>query len=354
MKLVIGVITYGEIAAKYLPYFLLSLKKQTFTEYKVLVFDNSEQEDNSNKNYFKKNYPEINFEWAGSNLGFAKGFNKLIDKARKYNPEFFMMLNFDMILELDMIEKMIKVMEGDGNLGSVSPKIKSWDFNTSLLTPLLNRRGELEIQGKTNIIDSCGIVVKPGLKFVDVGQGQVDEGQFDASTGSAQVILGPSGTAPIYRMSALEKTSSSSYAKASDDKQSLSNTGEGGKGDYFDELMFMYKEDCDMVYRLFLAGYTSRLVRDAICYHDRTVKAKGESNFRVAINRRNKSKQSKKWSFLNQQIIFVKYWRLQSFVGKLAIVWHQFKILVFIILFEQYLLLELVTFFKIRKKIRKY
>ncbi len=324
MKLIIGFIAYGETAAKYLPYFLLSLKKQTFSDYKILVLDNSEVEDNEKKKYIKENYPEIDFEWASKNTGFAKGFNKLINKAKKYNPKYFMMLNVDIILESDMIEKMIKAMDSDMNLGSISPKIKSWDFKNNK---------------KTNIIDSCGIIVKPGLKFIDVGQGQIDEGQFDQVK-----ILGPSGTASIYRMSALEKVKTLSQPSPSE-----------GEGDmYFDELMFMYKEDCDMAYRLFLTGFTSRLVNNAICYHDRTIKAKGESDLCVALNRKNKSKQSKKWSFLNQQIIFVKYWGLQTWRGKLAIAWHQCKILFFILLFEQYLFKELRELFKIRKKILKY
>lgn len=314
MKLAIGLITYR--AAKYLPYFLPSLEAQTFNDFKVFILDNSEREENENKKYFQKNKInlEIDFEWAGENIGFARGFNKLIGKAKKYSPKYFMMMNFDMILEPDMLEKMIKTMDDDDRLGSASPKIRVWDF---------------ENNKKTNIIDSCGIAVKSGLRFVDIGQGQIDENQFDEVK-----ILGPSGTAPIYRMDALKKIKRN--------------------GEYFDELMFMYKEDCDMAYRLFLAGYASKLASDAVCYHDRTVKGDGEGDLRIAMNRKNKSRQVKKWSFLNQQIMFVKYWRLQSFVGKLAIIWYQIKILFFILLFEQFLFLELIPLFKIRKKIRKY
>lgn len=119
--------------------------------------------------------------------------------------------------------------------------------------------------------------MKPGLRFVDAGQGEPDKGQYDDIN-----ILGPSGAAAMYRLEALEKAEQN--------------------GQYFDELMFMYKEDCDLAYRLKLAGYKSKCAPDAIIYHDRTARAKGEGNLKVFFNRGNKSQQIKKWSFLNQQI----------------------------------------------------
>ena len=52
-KLVIGFIAYNELTAKYLPYFLTSLKEQSFKDFSILVADNSEAEDNKNKDYIK-------------------------------------------------------------------------------------------------------------------------------------------------------------------------------------------------------------------------------------------------------------------------------------------------------------
>ena len=164
---------------------------------------------------------------------------------------------------------------------------------------------------------------------MDAGQGESDKGQYDDIN-----ILGPSGAAAMYRLSALEKVKFNNQ--------------------YFDELMFMYKEDCDLAYRLKLAGYKSKCVSDAIIYHDRTAQAKGEGNLEIAFNRRNKSRQVKKWSFLNQQIIYAKYWRKQDLYSKIAIIWRQVKTLVFILLFEQYLLVQLIQLWKIRKKITIY
>ena len=66
-KLLVGFITYGKLTSKYLPYFLPSLKKQTFKDFKIIVVDNSEEEDNENIKYIKENYPEMKIERPGEN-----------------------------------------------------------------------------------------------------------------------------------------------------------------------------------------------------------------------------------------------------------------------------------------------
>ena len=322
IKLIIGFITYGKLTAKYLPYFLSSLKNQAFKDFKILVIDNSETKDNDNAKYIKRNYsfdysqnrPEIEIEWPGSNIGFAKAYNRMIKKAIEIGAKYFLVINPDIILEPDAILKLVNAMDNNDKLGSVCPKIRQWDF--------VNNK-------KTNIIDTCGIQLKSGLRFIDAGQGQIDKGQFDNVK-----IVGPSGAAAMYRISALEKVK---------------------EGDnYFDELMFMYKEDCDLAYRLFLANFKSKCVLEAIIYHDRTAEAKGESDLHVALNRRQKSRQVKKWSFLNQQIVFIKYWRWQNWQNKLAIIWHEIKMIIFILLFEQYLLGQFGKLRKMRKQIKIY
>ncbi len=322
IKLAIGTVAYGESTAKYLPEFYQSLKKQTYNNFKWLVIDNTEIEDNPNKVFFSR-VGEAEFRWAGSNLGFAKANNMLIGKAREYRAEYFLALNHDMLLRPDAIEKMLAAMESGENLASVSPKVLRWDFENRI---------------KTKTIDTCGIVLRPGLKFIDLGQAEPDSGQYDLAA-----ILGPSGCAALYRISSLE-----SVAYKIRDAQG------GEQNEYFDEMMFMYKEDCDLDYRLFLAGYGSKLAPDAIVYHDRTAGSRGETDLAKAASRWSKSRQVKEWSLINQLIIFAKYWSIQPFKDKLAIVWYGIKIAGFMLIFEQYLLEQISIFFKIRKNIRYY
>ncbi len=307
--MVIGFITYGDTTAKYLPYFLPSLKNQNLENCRLIAIDNSEDENNNNIKYLRDH--GIAYERAGGNIGFARGYNKLIQRALNWQADYFLALNPDMIIASGAAEKMMRVLDRYKELGSVSPKIKRWDF--------INLK-------KTNIIDSCGITETSALRFSELGQGEEDKGQCDNHE-----ILGPSGAAAMYRISALKNTKE--------------------KNNYFDELMFMYKEDCDLAYRLKLAGFKSECVSDAIIYHDRTASAHSSSNLNVAMNRKNKGRLVKEWSFLNKHIIFIKYWRLQNFKQKLEVLWYAFRMFVFVLLFEQYLLGQYVKLWRVRKQI---
>ncbi len=336
-KLIIGTITYGESTVKYLPYFLDSLKKQTFGDFDLIIADNSEEENNENKEIIEKVSLKVPFKipffWSGKNLGFAKAYNIIIEKAIKAGAEYLLVVNPDVVLDKDAVERMVGVLDSDEELGSVAPKILKWDYSESI-TPSSDRARI----NKTNLIDSCGIGLLPGLRFVDIGQGEKDEGQFDDSK-----ILGPSGAAGMFRLSALEKIS--------EKVPSREGCPEGGVCKYyFDELMFMYKEDCDLAYRLKLAGFKSKLVSNSIVYHDRTVSGKGESVMRIIKARKVKSKQEKKWSFLNQQIIYWKFWNTIDWKNKLVLIWHQVRLLGYMILFEQFLFLELGKLRKARRK----
>lgn len=313
-KLTIGFIIYGDNAVNYLSHFLPSIFSQEYTNFSVLAVNNSGNKQNLAVKYIEENYPQIKILHSEVNLGFARAFNIMFNMAREAGSEYFFALNPDIILEKNVIKIMLEKIEGNRELGSVSPKLLKWDFEN----------GE-----KTKQIDSCGIILKPGLQFIDLGQAEEDRDQYDN-----KFILGPSGAAALYRMSALQKVKF--------DNQ------------FFDELMFMYKEDCDLAYRLSMAGYKSVCAGEAIVYHDRTVFGQGERNLRIALNRKNKSPQTKKWSFLNQQIIYYKYWKIQNWNNKILIIWQEIKMLVFILIFEQYLVGQFVDFFRIREKIKRY
>lgn len=304
-KLVIGFITYGDTTAKYLPYFLYSLKEQSNQDFRIIALDNTPIIPNENHQFISGKYPHIKLIWHGKNLGFAKGYNELIQRAIDLEAEYFLVLNPDMILEPTVIAEMIKALDNNPKLGSVSAKVLKWDF-----------------VNKTKIIDTLGIKLISGLRFYDLGQAKQDDGQFDQAK-----ILGPSGCAGMYRLSALQEI------KIDLDPQNNS--------EYFDELMFMYREDCDLAYRLHLAGWESALVPSAIAYHDRTAAGTGKSDLMIALNRRNKSKQVKKWSFFGQQILLRKYFYLQNPWSKFQAILYQLKMLVWALLFERYLLPEL-------------
>lgn len=53
-NVILGFITYGKLTAKYLPYFLSSLKKQTHENFRIMAVDNSKEKDNDNAKLVKE------------------------------------------------------------------------------------------------------------------------------------------------------------------------------------------------------------------------------------------------------------------------------------------------------------
>jgi GT2 family glycosyltransferase len=305
VKVVIGFIVYGQHTFKYLPFFLASLKSQTEKNFKIVAFNNGAADD-ENVKYLQENYPEIEIIGGGDNVGFSSAYNRMIARAFDARSDYFLMTNPDIIFEPDVLEKLLQRLESDNELGSVCPKILRWNF-------IDNK--------KTDLVDSYGVGLKSGLRFFDVGQGQGDDQKFRYVR-----IIGPSGACGLFRMAALERIKED--------------------GRYLDERMFMYKEDCDLDYRLYLIHQESACVPEAVVYHDRTAAGVGTSDAAAIIARKNKSQDVRRWSLLNQQLIFKKYWHLQGLVSKLNILVYLAKSFFYTAIIERVLFKDWLSVFK--------
>lgn len=336
MKLAVGFLTYREVSSKYLRDFLPSLEAAldflSPGDYQVVAFDNSPAADRANFSLLEsfnagslssadgvgliaKPRQALQYKTEGENLGFSRAYNILIGSAVAAGAEYFLVINPDTVIEPDALKKLVDALEADGNLASVAPKIRRWDF---------------ERREKTGFIDSAGLILKPGLKFYDLGQGERDRGQFDKA-----LIIGPSGAAGLFRLSALVDVAENKKGK--DDTQ------------YFDEHFFMYKEDCDLDYRIFLAGHESRLVPEALIYHDRSAASSGTDLASVLRDRRQKSRQIRTWSFINQHLIFVKHWKKQNMASKMIISFQVMAMFIFSLILEQFLLKSYFSINKLSK-----
>ena len=346
MRLFIGFITYGKSTAKYLPYFLPSLMALKRQGVSLVAVDNSEEPENENSTYIRSNFPEIGFSWAGKNLGFAKAFNKMIRQAIDRGAQYFLALNPDMIFEPNFIEAMVRIMESDKKIGAVAPKILKWDFTN---------------QKKTDQIDSLGLSLTKAHHFFDAHQGEPD----NPGLNTVHEVFGFTGAAALLNLKALQDVAYHPFRPGNITAAMLGrNAGQTGHGqaweaqsgaqEYFDELMFMYKEDCDLSYRLRLAGWKIVLAPQAVAYHDRTVAAGGTTNLSVAFNRRAKSRLVKQRSFLNHWLLLLKMKNMPySWHVKLATAWYQLKKMIFALLFEWFLLKELVYQWKLLPEIKK-
>jgi len=318
MKLVVGFLTYNEASAKYLADFLPSLEKAlaflSREDFKVMAYDNSDPTNLTNKNIISEfnlaHNNLIDYSSSGENLGFGKAYNILINRALSLKAEYFLVINPDILIEADALRNLTISLDENKDLAALSPKIYYWDYQ--------NKK-------KTKIIDSLGIMLKSGLRFFDLGQGTLDNSQF---ANTDYKIIGPSGAAGLFRLSALEK---------------IAYSDENGKKQYFDQRFFMYKEDCDLAYRLCLAGLKSKVIDTAIFYHDRTSGSGQQGFFQKLLNRQGKSRQVRSWSLRNQNIIYRKYWKKQSFVNKFLIIFWFSASFVFSLILEQF---NLKVYFK--------
>jgi glucose-1-phosphate thymidylyltransferase len=328
-KVVIGAILYdtkkwGYGTSKYLKYFMDSVKKQDYPNIELVLVDNSEEEKNANIDFFKKNYPEIKIIRPGYNTGFGKANNIMIDYAKKVKADYYLASNVDMVYNPNVVSELVNAIMKTPQIASATCKIRRWNFN----------KRDDDTKGKTNFIDTTGHIITKEHRFLDRGQGEIDYGQFD----SEEEVFGPSGALAIYRISALND---------------IAFKNEDGGLEYFDELMFMYKEDVDLNYRFQFAGYKSIYTPKATVYHDRSVEAWGSGVIGIIKGRYKRKKEYKEWSWLNHHIILKKMLdnKFSSDV-RLKTKWFEFKSGVFVLLFERHLIKQWWKLFKMRKQIK--
>jgi len=266
--------------------------------------------DQSNHS-FLMDYPQINYLSGVENIGFGRAYNILITEALAWDADYFLVVNPDTLWSEEAIEKLLAAIMLNDKLGSVVPKVFYWDF-------LLNK--------KTKRLDSCGIVKLSGLRFVDIGQGETDHGRFDNAK-----VLGPSGCAGLYRVSALQSVTTS--------------------GQYFDELMFMYKEDSDLAMRLKLAGWKSELVPSAGVWHDRSVAGRGIGLLARLKAQATKNQKAKLWSRKHQLVLVWKYWRQESLFGLMKLFFGLVAEGLYALIFDRSLLSAWTWFWKNKKRI---
>ncbi len=311
--------------SKYLPYFLPSLKAQDYLNVKIIFVDNSPDENNDNIKYVKNYFPEAEIIRPGFNSGFGKANNLMIKRAVELKADYFLATNVDMLYENNAVSELVNAIIKSPQNGSATGKIKRWNFAEK----------DKDTCGRTNFIDTAGISITREHRFIDMGQGEIDYGQYDVE----KEIFGPSGAAAMYSVPALEDTAF---------------VNKNGEKEYFDELMFMYKEDVDLAYRLQMAGYKSVCAPQAVINHDRTVAAKGRGIFGIIQGRRGRARKYKEWSWLNHHII------LQKMIDgsypedvKLKTIWYEIKSNFYVFIFEPYLIKQFWKLFKIRKQIKE-
>jgi len=309
-KVTVGLIPY--LGQKYLLKSIPSLLNQ---DYPNIEFHFRDQSPNAEAYQFIKTHlPEV-FEKVkfehGENLMHSGGHNTLI---RAMQGEYYLCASYDMLYPSNLISTLVECMERPENkkYGSATCKLMHWDFD-----------GKKSPGGQSNILDSLGISLTHSHQFFEIGQGEVDHGQYN----DLKDIFGPSGALSFFRREALED---------------VAYINKSGQKEYYDQLLH-YKNDVDLAYRLQWAGWPSLAVPTVKVYHDRQV-ANKESHFSRLINiiknRKNISNWAKESSFIGHEVVMKKNYRGQpfSFFTRLKTDWLYFLRQLFIHVFERHLL----------------
>lgn len=299
MKLAIGFITYNQSTFKYLSFFLSSLlnsinqAKKNFPnlELNILVVDNSNNNYKDNYNFLINFLKDdcANKIWnLNENLGFSKAYNLMINFSIKNNDDIFLMLNPDVLVDVYFIEELLKSYQKNPEISVFAPKILYWNFSENK---------------KTDIIDSYGIGISKSHYFFDIGQGENSNNFLS----SKKEIFGFTGAGALLNLKQLIKVAYNNK----------------GYLEFFDELMFMYKEDVDLSYRLQLKGLKIIFIPSALMYHDRTLSKNKFIKYFFSFNKN----VSRSHSFLNQLMILYKINKILPFFSFKIRIFTKFRLL---------------------------
>ncbi|HMJ01900.1 MAG TPA: glycosyltransferase family 2 protein [Conexibacter sp.] len=191
---------------------LATLAEQTCV-HRTIVVDNASPDDSVAA--LRTAFPRVELLELGANRGYASACNAGIAAGE---ADVVVLLNNDVLLPADFLERLVAPLAADAALGSATPLLLRPDRTT---------------------IDNAGLTADATLAGFPRHQGRL----AGTATEARPSLLGPSGAAGAYRREALAAV-------------------EG-----LDEAIFLYQEDLDLALRLRAAGWPTTLAPDAVGVH---------------------------------------------------------------------------------------
>jgi len=240
---------------KFLEKTLPLILEQTYPAFEVTLIDNASTD--GSVEYVRENFPGIRILENEENLGYTGGHNRGI---RETDGEYVMLLNADIFMRPDFIEKKVSTIETDSSVGMAEGK-------------LLQIRPDETGFPEYKIFDSIGLAINKMRKNCDRGYGIEDTGQYDRE----EYVFGPSGATPLYRREMLEDI-------RIDDED-------------LDSTFFIYREEVDLAWRAQLYGWKCLYNPEAVAYHVRGYSPK---------SRKQTPKHFRQLQFRNRYLMLVK------------------------------------------------
>ncbi len=290
---------------------------QTFKDFNVVAVISGNND--GSKEFLQEKFPQVEIIDPGFNIGFAKGHNIVFEK---YDSEFFLLVNPDMVMEPNYLEEILKAFD-DKKVGAATGKLYQVKREE-----IINFNKEI----RSKILDTTGVLIYKSGKARDRGQHELDNGQFDNQT----EVDGVSGAGCMYRRSALESVKYFS--------------------EYFDQDFHSYWEDVDLSWRLKNAGWKNIFVPSAVGLHGRGAASSSGGYIHVIDYIKHHSQlspQIRQLNYRNHILMYLKntnYFYPQFFI-------REFFMLCYIALFETSTLKIIPSLLKLYSKImlkRKY
>jgi len=267
-KLSINLIIWN--GEKYIPYLIDSLKNQTLKDFLVMIVDNGSADKTVEllTHYFTESGTEYKIISLPENIGFANGHNLAYQNSE---TEYVLLLNQDMYLMPDALEKLVKFLDSHPEATAVAPRLMKWDFSQVVIN-------KNPASGFTDKIDALGIkIFRTGRALEYLANGLVwQENSQDKKIQEIYQkdffeVFGISGTMVIYRLQDLDKILLV-------------------EKNIFDPLYLSYQEDVDLAFRLHNVGCQSFILLNSVAYHDRGSAGPESENISAMV--KNKTKQS--------------------------------------------------------------
>jgi len=217
-KVGVILINYKDYAEKYLSVCLESLKKQNYSDCPLFIVDNESSE--TSLAYLRKAAPEAEIIVNQNNDGFAKGNNDALRLMIERCFDYAWVLNMDTEVTPTALSELVNTLEENEKIGAVQSRL------------MLYKNKE--------IVNSLGNTTH----FLGFGYCLGYQEEYQARTEKIADIFYPSGASVLFNLNVLK------------------NVG------LFDEEFWMYNEDQDLGWRIWLAGYRCVINYDSVVYHN--------------------------------------------------------------------------------------
>jgi len=264
MKVGIILVNYKDYAERFLAPCLNSIRELNKNNFKLDLFIVDNASTTKSADYLRKQAPEAQLILNENNDGFAKGNNDAMRVMLADGYDYILLLNMDASLEPGALSELLKVAERNPLAGAIQARL--------MLDP------------DRELLNSLGNVTH----FLGFGYCRAYREKYQDKEAEASAIAYPSGACVLLRASALNKVG------------------------LFDEEFWMYNEDQDLGWRLWLSGWQCLLAPKAVAYH--------HYEFSRSINKF--------------------YWLERN---RLIVAWKNYSLLSLILFFPPLLIMELGT-----------